>query len=338
MSPESSSTGEPAGRGRSRRLAFAGLLACLLLVGGGYVALAALRDDSPTSDPVSLASTAKEPHLVFQDTRNEAEAHVSLAPLDKPNGRRVTTSLVCTRIHFAAERGLCLAPKVGPFKNAYHARIIDNDFKIDHAVELSGSPSRARVSPDGRYGATTSFVTGHSYAEDVFSTQTLIIDMGRGKVLANLEKDFTVIKDGKPIKEVDFNFWGVTFAKDSNRFYATLRTGDRTYLLEGDVRARRARVLRENVECPSISPDNTRLAYKKLIKDTWHFYVLDLKSGVETALASTNGIDDQVEWLDNQHVLYGFSPPAAIWVIPADGSGSPRKFISEGLSPAVVRN
>ena len=44
------------------------------------------------------------------------------------------------------------------------------------------------------------------------------------------------------------------------------------------------------------------------------------------------------EWLDDERLLYGFSPPAAIWVIPADGSGVPRKFLGDGLSPAVIRN
>jgi Tol biopolymer transport system component len=218
------------------------------------------------------------------------------------------------------------------------AKITGPDFKVKRRLSLTGLPSRARVSPDGRYGATTSFVTGHSYAQDTFSVQTLIIDMGRGKVLADLEKDFTVLRDGKPIKEVDFNFWGVTFTRDSDRFYATLRTGGKTYLLEGSVRARRARVLRQNAECPSISPDNTRLAYKKRVSGQWRFHVLDLKTGVEIALAETNGVDDQVEWLDNDNVLYAFAPPAAIWVLPADGSGSPRKFLSQALSPAVVSN
>jgi Tol biopolymer transport system component len=113
--------------------------------------------------------------------------------------------------------------------------------------------------------------------------------------------------------------------------------GRKTYLLEGDLLARRARVIGENAECPSISPDNRRVAYKKLIGGEWRFHVLDLKTGTETPLADTNGVDDQVEWLDNERLLYGSSPPPAAWVIRADGSGAPRKFLVNGLSPAVVR-
>jgi hypothetical protein len=70
--------------------------------------------------------------------------------------------------------------------------------------------------------------------------------MRTGKRLANLEQ-FTTFRDGKRFKSIDFNFWGVTFARDSDRFYATLSTRGKTYLVEGNVRARRMRVLTENV-------------------------------------------------------------------------------------------
>ena len=43
-------------------------------------------------------------------------------------------------------------------------------------------------SPDGRYGATTTFVNGDSYADAGFSTRTVIIDLGKGDVLFDLEK------------------------------------------------------------------------------------------------------------------------------------------------------
>jgi hypothetical protein len=48
----------------------------------------------------------------------------------------------------------------------------------------------------------------------------------------------------------------------------------------------------------------------------------------ETPLAEARSVDDQVEWLDNQRILYGLSRD--IWVVRADGSGSPRKFSLEG--------
>jgi hypothetical protein len=288
----------------------------------------------------------EHPHVVFQDVRGPADddayARVALSRVE--GGReRVTTSLQCERVYYAAGRGLCLKAltpsRFGDLvvgRSRYEATITGPNFAPRHDVKLSGLPSRARISPDGRLGATTVFVTGHSYAdEDSFSTQTVLLDMKSGKVLSDLEKDFRVIKDGKRIKEIDFNFWGVTFANRRNLFYATLGTGGKTYLLEGDVRRREARVLRERVECPSISPDNTRIAYKWREGKEWRLHVLDLSTMRDVALGENRSVDDQVEWLDDENILYGLERDT--WVIPADGTGAPRKFISRGLSPAVVR-
>ena len=73
------------------------------------------------------------------------------------------------------------------------------------------------------------------------------------------------MRDGKVLQSADFNFWGVTFRRDSNAFFATLRTGTATYLVAGDIAAKRMTVVYEGVECPSLSPDETRIAFKKLI-------------------------------------------------------------------------
>jgi hypothetical protein len=107
--------------------------------------------------------------------------------------------------------------------------------------------------------------------------------------------------------------------------------------VRGDVSARSAEVVRENAECPSLSPDGARVVYKKRVGDSggWRYHMLDLASGRETALAETRPIDDQVEWLDEQHVLYRLGTD--VWVMPADGSGQPRLFLRGADSPAVVR-
>jgi uncharacterized repeat protein (TIGR01451 family) len=55
----------------------------------------------------------------------------------------------------------------------------------------------------------------------------------------------------------------------------------------------------------------------------------------ETPLAETRSIDDQIEWLDDDRVLYGDG--WHLWSMPADGSGTPRRFMSDANSPAVVR-
>jgi hypothetical protein len=326
---------------RSRGLIFALVVTTTLLAGAAYVAWAALRGEENEVKSGTIAAVRAEPHVVFQNVRGQAGgsiyAHAALASVDQPSRGRVTTNLVCERVYYAADSSLCLTSQQNVLGgNYYSATITGPNFRQRHKLRVAGIPIRARISPDGRLGASTGFVTGHSYADDNFSTKTVLIDMERGKVLADLEKDFTVTKDGKVIKEADFNFWGVTFARKPGRFYATLGTGKKRYLIEGDARTRRAKVITDGVECPSLSPDNKRIAYKKKAGNSWRFHVLDLATLKETPLAEKRGIDDQVEWLDDNHILYGFSPD--IWVVPADGSGSPRKFLSRALSPAVVRS
>jgi hypothetical protein len=42
-----------------------------------------------------------------------------------------------------------------------------------------------------------------------------------------------------------------------------------------------------------------------------------------------------VEWLDDGRVLYAVD--SAVWTVPADGTGRPRRFLAGAESPAVVR-
>jgi hypothetical protein len=330
-------------RRRSSRLAFAVLAAVCVAVAIGYVSWTVVRDSSTQPGATaeragaSLAGSAaqNDTRVLFQHVARDADyARIAVAPVAGQAGSRDILPLTCERVHFAADRGICLMPKRGILGHKYQARIFDSTFKVRHEPSLPGINSRARVSPDGRYGATTGFVTGDSYADDNFSTRTFIIDLRNGEVLGNLE-DFEVWRDGEQIRSIDFNFWGVTFARDSNRFYATLATRGTAYLVEGNVEERRVTVLHEDVECPSLSPDNTRVAYKKPVENgVWRLHVLDLDTMKETTLAETRSVDDQVEWLDNERVLYAVE--ADVWSARADGSGTPRKFLSEALSPAVI--
>lgn len=326
---------------RARILAFVVLVVGAFAVASGYVAWAALRDDStsarkPPPRRELRRAIAQKPFLVYQHVaRDEHYAEIAVAPVDSPGSKTTFTGLVCSRVYFAAGRGLCLTTKQEALAQVVNARIFGTDFRPLRTVELDGLRSRARVSPGGRYGAATTFVTGHSYLDKGFSTLTALIDMGEGKVLANLEK-FEVTRDGKRFEEIDFNFWGVTFARDERRFYATLSSRGKFYLVEGDVQTRRARVVANAVECPSLSPDEKRVAFKRRRGNEWRLHVLDLATGRETPLAETRSVDDQVEWLDDNRILYGLIKD--VWVVRADGRGRPRIYVRDALSPAVVRS
>jgi Tol biopolymer transport system component len=154
------------------------------------------------------------------------------------------------------------------------------------------------------------------------------------------------MRDGRPFAAVDFNFWGVTFARDGGTFYATLDTDGVSYLVKGQVTDRRMQVVRPNVECPSLSPDNSRIAFKKRIGARslgwWQIAVLTLDTGTEVVLnQETRSVDDQVEWLDADRVVYHLtngSTGADLWSLRADNSAPPEQLLRSAYSPAVVRS
>jgi hypothetical protein len=325
---------------RARLLTFALLAGAAVAAAAAYVAWAALGSDPATPvQPANgevRAATARRPFLVYQHVARDSHyAEIAIASVDAPRSAPAFTGLVCERVYYAAGRGLCLIPRQEPLGPAVNARVFGADFRPLETASLSGIASRARVSPEGRYGATTTFVTGHSYQDQGFSTTTAIIDMSTGKVVADLET-FKVTRDGKPFEAIDFNFWGVTFARVGKRFYATLASAGKTYLIEGDIDTRTARVVHDGVECPSLSPDETRVAFKRRHGNAWRITVLDLATKRETPLAETRNVDDQVEWVDDDRILYGLG--GDVWVVAADGGGQPSVFLEDALSPSVVRS
>ena len=190
---------------------------------------------------------------------------------------------------------------------------------------------------DGRMLAWTVFVSGDSYLSSGFSTRTGILDLGTDVLVPNLE-DFTL--DGRR-PPVDANLWGVSFAADDNTFYATMGTGQHLYLVQGDFAAETLAILDDGVECPSLSPDDTRLVYKKRLPDlTWQLWVYDLESHQRTRLAEPGTVDDQAVWLDGQTVAYGKvderDGSIDVWSVPADGSGAPVVLAADAESPAAI--
>ena len=315
--------------------------------------LSRARAPDPTDEPAVSAGPAPEELAAPALRRRFLVRHTGL---DRSHGflavetdvlgerTREATPLMCHRVHFAAGRGSCLMVE-REFFTTYTAVLFDPAFRPRHRIPLNGIPSRTRVSPDGRRAAITVFVSGHSYADSLFSTETSIVDTDTGElIVTNMEK-LPVVRDGQPFHSLDFNFWGVTFAADGDRFFATLGTGGVMYLVVGSLADRAMRVVADGIECPALSPDETRVAFKKRMPGSarahWRPHVLDLETLEATALAESRSVDDQVEWLDNEHILYALpqemgSPIADVWMLPADGSGGPEIFLEQASSPTVL--
>ena len=328
----------------------------LCCVGGaaGYIQWRVRATPAPASgtrlvDPAGpdVAARRSGAHIVSLSSRADAFGRISVASLDAPDAPVITASVECERSHFAGDLGLCLTLNRETMTPRGYGLILDRRFQELGRFPLAGLPIRARVSRDQRYAAATVFVTGESYAGD-FTTRTSIIDLGSKQVIADLEQ-FTVERDGAPFKKIDFNFWGVTFFNDSNQFFATLGTEGQRLLVLGDIAARRMRVVTDDVECPSLAPDERHLVFKRTRGGGtgWQLWAMDVSTRERWPITEDGrDVDDQVEWLDNDHVVYGMvAGPGlpelslGLWLsdIRQNAGQNQRLYAHAATSPSVVR-
>ncbi|MER7278231.1 hypothetical protein ABT369_27710 [Dactylosporangium sp. NPDC000244] len=335
---------------RAKLIALGVVIAVALLSSVGYVVFArraqtkAAQDAPPVATIEDLTAVQSGPRIVFRSTAlGERYGKVAEVPLTAPAGPRAFTPVSCDRVYAREGQAVCLAAKPGVV-TTYTARVLGADWSPVLDLPLSGVPSRTRLSRDGSMVATTTFVSGHDYSSPgQFSTETLVTNIA-GRKTTNIEQ-FTLTVDGKAIDAKDRNMWGVTFA-DDDHFYATAASGKKTWLVRGTMSTGRLEALREDAECPSLSPDGKRIAFKERAgrpAGEWGVTVYDIATGKATRLAEPRSVDDQIEWLDDSQVVYGLpragEGPAAsdVWVVPADGSGASRVLIPDAWSPAVVR-
>jgi hypothetical protein len=336
----------------------------VLVVAVSAIAIVLVRnesnDGSSTGHVVSVRSLSHEPFLLFRATAlNKDYGTMELTSAEHPGTERAKTPLKCERVAYAGGRGICLSGNGGSLFSSTRAIVFNSDFESIFTIPLPGYPSRTQVSRNGEYGATTDFVSGDSYASAGFSTRTYIINLQTGKILFDLEQ-MPVYRNGNRIDSVNFNFWGVTFAPDNKHFYATLGSGNDTYLVRGDVNTQVATVLLSGIECPSLSPNGKQIAFKYRNPGatvTWRLSVLNLATMRSHPLAETRDVDDQAAWLNNSTVAYslgetgtasagsssgisaisaGASIGTDTWTVPANGMGQPRLLLKGSWSVVLV--
>ena len=301
------------------------------------------RNTSPSAVDTTAAPVTGD-RIVFRNTATgEGYGHIASVPLDNPGAPRSLMDVTCDRVAATNDELACLRTVRG-IAPSFVALVLDPSGTEKASWPLAGIPSRTRISADGTLVATTSFVTGHSYATIGFSTET-VIRGADGSDHGNLE-DFTLTIAGAPFTAVARNCWGIPFADDTT-FYATASSGGRMWLVRGDITTRTLTSVAEGVECPSLSPEGTRIAFKHTVSGSgptvhWQPAVLDLTTGDVTLLPETRNVDDQIEWLDDSTILYGMPRDGVpgdtdVWSLAADGSAAPQVFLEHAWSPSVVR-
>ncbi|MFS8104386.1 hypothetical protein LFM09_45500 [Lentzea alba] len=310
--------------------------AILVVIGGttAYVVTAASDANEPPAGAEHV-SQAKTGDLLFVDLAGGQNRVEKLAE----GGARTPTELACQRFFTAAGTSVCLKLS-GPGPS--YAAEISRDGKLVKTVALPGIPSRAKVSRSGNVVSWTSFVTGDSYSvPGGFSTRTGFYDVRTGESAESLEH-FAATVEGAPLTARDINYWGLTVGSDDKTFYATLASGGFTWLVKGDLTTKSVTSLRRDAECPSLSPDGTKVAYKKRIGrlGPWDLAVLDLGTNAEKRLPGTAGIDDQATWLNADELAFAAVPKdaklPAVHVVPIDGSQPAKVLIPDATSPSPV--
>ena len=333
---------------RQRIILLSAISAVALIVVLVFGTHAYLRSQTAATTPSSISLTPVTSftgdRVEFRNTASGADyGKLASVPIDDASGTRSVTAQLCDRVYSTPKLTMCLTTDAG-ILTTWVALQLGETGEQEQSWSLPGAPSRTRISPNSQLVAETSFVTGVSYSGVGFSTET-IIAASSGESFGDIER-FTLLVDGEQVTAADRNIWGVTFVDDDRHFYATAASNGTTWLVYGDLVDKTLTSVRENAECPSLSPDGNQVAFKKntgtLESPDWRIAVLDLTTMVETVLAEERSVDDQVEWLDDATLLYGLPRTDVIgdsdvWSLPADGSGTPTLFIPHAWSPSVVR-
>jgi hypothetical protein len=254
---------------------------------------------------------------------------------------------------WAAGLGICLQAKRGML-TTYEALVFDRRFRVLHRLPLAGPPSRARLSADGRLAAVTVFLAGHSYAGASFTTRPAVLDTASGHWVVEDLEGFEVLREGRPMKAADFNFWGISFRA---RRAALLRHAAHRWPLPagrgraaGAPPARRSRGRGMPVAVAGTgdgSPTSGSASpARALATSAGKLQVLALDTGRETALTAedaqrrrsgSSGSTTARCSMPGRTTRRRNDAGDAVWALAADNGAPPRRLLRHASSPAAMR-
>ena len=259
----------------------------------------------------------------------------------RPEAKPTVSKLTCSRLHYAGGRGVCATQETVGDGVVNVAYLFDRRLEPGRRIVLNGVPTRLRVAPTGRLAAITTYAEEESAAGERLVTRTRIIDLRSAQTVADLS-DFRIENFNLPPIREPVDIANVVFEADGDRFFATLTTDTEQYLVAGSLRERRLSTIRTGVASEALSPNGRRLIVKRLVpqRGFWQLAVIDLATWSEHDLRQgPRSVDDQVEWLDNDHVIYHDveGESTALWMLPIDGINGPRVFLKDAHSGAIQR-
>ena len=367
---------EPESRASVRNIAILAGLAVLMLLGGGWYvswagnrvsddlverelrAQAAIREFEANQPPPELAASdtaqppsgpVPQPGEVLVVNRTPGDDYGRLA-IRHQDGSRTLLDRDCIRVHIAADRGVCLSQGNGVVPS-FTTSFFDPAAPLTTIKSYASAlPSRARISPDGRFSSVTAFISGASYEDIGGEAATIVtiddIDGEGGNTLSSLSRYDIDSDDATYGDSIDAQYWGMTFA-DSDRFYVTGFFDETAEILLGSVDDQTLTPTGWEGSCPSLSPDGKTLVFKEERPEGgFSLVAVDVETERRWTLNESKSVDDQVEWLDNDTILSGVHPDGAddsvqpefdIWMIDIDEDAEPELFLPNADSPAVAR-
>ena len=232
--------------------------AILVVIGGTTAYVVTAATDAKQSGGTEQVTQAKVGDLLFVDLAGGQNRVEKLAD----GGARTQMELACQR--FYAARRHQRVPEALRSRPDLRGRG-EPRRQADQDHSASGHPEPREGVAVRERGVLDEFVTGDSYSvPGGFSTRTGYFDVRAGETVESLEH-FAATVEGAPLTASDANYWGLTVGSDDRTFYATLASGGFTWLVKGDLVSKSVTSLRRDAECPSLSPDGTKVAYKKRI-------------------------------------------------------------------------